>query len=539
MKKILIILIVVFALLIAAAGYLFVDANYVIVGGIHSRDVTKLDLSGQQLSKPEKLARLTQLTHLNLRDTGITEDQYRLLAQKLPDCEILWSVPFQGAYYPNDIESLRITQLAESDIALFAHFPNLTQIDADDCSDLSALVALQKAYPHLSVSYWVSLGGKIFPSNATALAIGNGTAEDLCETLAILPDVTRVDASGCRDYAAIQALQEQYPQCAFTYKVYVGDQVLAHTTTKLTVQDPDLEELKAALPYLPALQTLQLTGSLPDNEDIHQLQKAHPAVKFIWTLTLCGKEVSTAAKAIDLSNIPMEDTQEVEAALPYFNNLEKVIMCDCGISNEEMDLLGQRHPETRFVWTVSIGPDIRLRTDATYLMPYKFGTKLTDSQTKNLKYCVDLICIDLGHNAISDVSFLKYMPHMKYLLLGQTPVSDISACAGLKELEYAELFMTGIQDYSPLLSCPNLRDLNICFSVPRDISVLCQLTQLENLYAKANWSSSKEQQLRQALPNVNLVLEPRPDNSSTGSGWRELPRYFAMRDLLGMWYMTG
>ena len=539
MKKILIILIVVFALLIAAAGYLFFDTHYVVADGVHSRDVTQLDLSGQKLSEPEKLARLTKLTHLNLRDTGITEDQYRLLAQKLPDCEILWSVPFQGTYYPNDIESLRITQLAESDIALLAHFPNLTQIDADDCSDLSALVALQKAYPHLSVSYWVSLGGKIFPSNATALAIGNGTTEDLSEVLAILPDVSRVDASGCRDYAAIQALQEQYPQCAFDYTVYLGAQALPHTTTGLTIQDPDLDELKAVLPYLPALQTLQLTGSLPDNQDIHQLQEAFPAVEFIWTLTLFGKEITTAASTIDLSNIPMEDTREVESMLPYFNNLEKVIMCDCGISNEEMDLLGQRHPETRFVWTVSIGPHIRLRTDATYLMPYQFGTKLTDSQTKNLKYCVDLICIDLGHNAISDVSFLKYMPHMKYLLLAQTQVSDISACAGMEELEYAELFMTEIQDYSPLLSCPNLRDLNICYALPRDISALCQLTQLDNLYAKGRWNAEKESQLKQALSDVKLVLDSSADDSSTGSGWRELPRYFAMRDLLGMPYSTG
>ena len=109
----------------------------------------------------------------------------------------------------------------------------------------------------------------------------------------------------------------------------------------------------------------------------------------------------------------------------------------------------------------------------------------------------------------------------------------------MQELEYAELFMTNIRDYSPLISCPKLRDLNICYAVPRDISALCQLTQLDNLYAKGSWSSENAAKLQQALPNVKLVLDSSPDNSSTGSGWRQLPNYFKMRDLLGMSYATG
>ena len=38
----------------------------------------------------------------------------------------------------------------------------------------------------------------------------------------------------------------------------------------------------------------------------------------------------------------------------------------------------------------------------------------------------------------------------------------------------------------------------------------------------------------EALPNTRLVLaEPTPE----GEGWRNLPNYYAMRDLLGMPYM--
>ena len=540
MKKFLIILLAVLILLLVAAGYLFFQKNYIIVdGSIHSRDVAELDLSGTILSSPEKLAELKNLSRLNLQDTGITEAQYKLLTEKLPGCDISWSVPFQGAYYPNDSEILCISTLTEADIAQLSYFPKLIQVDASACTDLASVQALQNACPELAVSYQVPLDGKLLSQDTTALTLGNGTVEALAEALAYLPNVSQVDASGCRDYEALQALQTQYPACNIRYLVSVAGQELENTAETLTVKDPDLSQLETALPYLPDLQTVQLTGKLPANEGIHALQKAYPHVRFLWSFLLCGVEVSTADTEIDLSNIAMENTVDVENALPYFNDLEKVIMCDCGISNVDMDLLGQRHPDVRFVWTVSIGPHIRLRTDATYLMPYQYGTKLTDSQTGNLKYCIDLICIDLGHNPVSDVSFLAYMPHMKYLLLAQTDVSDISMCAGMEELEYAELFMTKIKDYSPLLSCPNLRDLNISYALPKDVSVLCQLTQLDNLYMKGYWNTGGEARLQQALPNTNLVFGSAVDNSATGSGWRELPNYYKMRDLLGMEYMTG
>lgn len=538
MKKIIILLVAVLTLLLAVAGYLFFDANYIMVGGVHSRDVTQLDLQGTKLTKPERLAELSNLTHLDLRNTGITEDQYLYLAENLPGCQIFWSVPFQGSYYANDSRSLSIESLSPEDMALLSYFPNLTQIDATGCGDLAAIQALQAAFPQLTIHYFVPFGSQQLSPDTTALTLGDFTAEQLAQALPHLPNVTQVDAHGCQDYGALQALQDQYPQCSILYSVPISGQNVENTATALTVQDPVLAELESVLPHLPKLQTVSLTGTLPSNQEIHTLQKAYPNVSFHWSFQLCGMEVNTAATELDFSNISMESVQEVESALPYFSNLKKVIMCDCGLSNEEMDLLGQRNQDIRFVWTVSIGPHIRLRTDATYLMPYQYGTKLTDGQTKNLKYCVDLICIDLGHSDVSDVSFLKYMPHMKYLLLAQTQVSDISACAGMQELEYAELFMTNIRDYSPLVSCPNLRDLNISYAIPKDLTALCQLTQLDNLYAKSHWSPEDEALLRQALPNAHIVLDAASNDSATGNGWRNLPRYFAMRDLLGMEYMA-
>ena len=128
---------------------------------------------------------------------------------------------------------------------------------------------------------------------------------------------------------------------------------------------------------------------------------------------------------------------------------------------------------------------------------------------------------------------------MKYLVIAISNVKDISPLAGHQELEYLEVFATQVQDYSPLLTCPNLRDLNICYAVPKNGSVLFQLTQLENLYMKQWPKPDYLEDLMAALPNVHIVCDFDDGDSSTSSGWRKLPRYFEMRNLLGMFYMEG
>ena len=473
MKKLLIILLAVL-LIGVAAGFLYFGTDlFAQDGGATTPSVTQMDLRGQVLPNLDELAQQTQLQQLDLRDTGLTVEQYQMLAQKLPNCNISWSVPFQGQYYSNDLTQLQVTQLTQEDAALLVYFPSLTVLEI----------------------------------------------------------------SGCEDYAFLTQLQEQHPQWNIRYQVYLAGQVFEHTATAITVPDPDLDELASVLPYMPQLETLTLTGTLPANEEIHKLQVAYPDICFVWNFSLCGVEVSTQDTLVDLSNIPMESTQEVESALPYFYNLERVEMCDCGISNEEMDALGKRNPDVRFIWAVSIGWKIRLRTDATALIPLKYETIVGNYETANLKYCVDMVCLDLGHHEVTDISFVTYMPKLKYLVLADSAIADISPLAGHPSLEYLELFVTNVRDYSPLISCPNLKDLNICYAAPRDASALVQMTGLENLYIKTGGIPHYIDELLQALPNTNIVYDSSKDSHATGDGWRKLPRYYEMRDLLGMHYM--
>lgn len=542
MKKKTIILTAVAVLLVLLTGltaWLLIrqhNAKFVKIDGqMIPKDQVSLDYSGQTVPDTKLLQQFTNLQELNVTNTGLTAEGYEALKAALPGCKIAWSVPFQGSFYPEDTAQLTVSGITQADIDVLKYFPQLQTVDALACRDYAGLDALSAAYPNVDVLWQLEVGSQLLTKDTTDLVLGDGTAEQLSFALSRIPTLCKVDAAGCHDYTALEALQQQYPDCDITYTVTAGNQQVSPDVTSLSLENPDLDQLASVLPHLPQMQKVTLSGSIPSNDAVHALQTAFPGIVFEWSFPLCGVEVSSTATEIDLSNIPMETTREVEDSLKYFHNLQRVIMCDCGIADEEMDALGKRNPQVRFVWTVSIGHYIRLRTDATYFMPYLFGATITDADTAALKYCVDLICIDVGHMEISDVSFLAYMPHMKYLLLCDTNVSDISAVEGMEELIFCELFLTQVQDYSPLISCKNLKDLNICYSVPHNVSALCQMTQLENLWMKGAWDEKMKSDLIAALPNTTIVFS-NGNISSTGDGWRLLQNYRDMRDLLGMYY---
>lgn len=535
MKKKIVFLSITAILVALAVGGLFFQANYVVIGGnAYSKSMTQLDLSGQPATDLDKLTSLPSLTELDLRDTGITVEEYESLCASLPDCQIRWSVPFQGNYYPQDTKQLRLTALSDEDMAVLAYLPNLEQIDATDCRDYENLLELQAQRPQCQITYQVEIGGKLWDSGTTALTAQIISAQELADALAYLPQLQSAEISGCQEYGQLAALQAQYPHCQIRYTVALNGQLLPPDTSQLVLTDADCQELLSVLPYLPSLTQVTFTGKQPDRESIDEAMALRPDVTFIWDFDVLGVRVSSQDTGIDLSDIAMDSCAPVEEMLKYFYQLETVDMCGCGISNEEMASLNQRHPETLFVWEVKVGR-IWLRTDATYFMPEKYHMAVDDDACANLKYCTQLVCLDLGHQDVSDGSFMNGMTKMQYLLIGDTGITDLSFCANMPDLLYLEMFMTRVKDLSPLQHCAKLEDLNIGYAPNADPAPLCQMTHLRNLWASGPYVDSEdEQMLREALPDTRLYFK---SGSSTAGGWRMLPNYYKMRDILGMYYI--
>lgn len=523
-----------------AIGWGLFNSRYIIVNGdVFSRSATEVILSGQKLPNAERLQKLSNLENLDLRNIEVQPEEYEQLQAQLPDCNILWKVPFQDGYSDNTASGVTVVRMNGEEMARIKYFTGLQTVDARGCRDYDALLALQAAYPELSVMYTVNVGDAELRENTTEWTVSSEDVSQLLASLAYLPELQTLDARQCTDYETLMAIMEVRPEMNMLYAVSIGGVSHPGDAAQVTLNDADGQEALRLLKYLPNLTDVFFTGVVPDNEVMYQLKCQYPDVILHWDFELFGVQTCSTATELILSNIPMESTAEVEDALKYFYNLERVEMCDCGISSEDMDALNKRHPDTRFVWMVHIGIG-SLRTDAIGCIPYHLHYNLHrpfyDKEAKDLKYCTDLIALDLGHMMVTDLSFLQYMPKLKYLVLGDMElVEDFSYIANLTELVFLEIFQTKFTDVSLLMNMKKLEDLNISWTKLENPELLKEMTWLKRLWCTSIGTSQEElKELAAALPNTLVYYK---SLHPTEGGWRNSQNYRDMRDALNMFYM--
>lgn len=378
----------------------------------------------------------------------------------------------------------------------------------------------------------VCLSGVDFPADSAHLTLKTMTESDAA-LLAGFPNLQSIQIESCDDPAVIAALAAGYPDLEVSYQVLLAGTSCAAGTETLELDNPDSPELMRKLALFPQLRTVTLTGTLPETEELIALKEAYPNITFLWEFEMFGIPVNTMTEFVDLSGVKVGSTDAVERWLPCFYNLKQVDMLRCGLSNEDMEAMNQRHRETKFVWDVAIGDRV-FRTDMTYFMPHNLKLEVNNEICKNLKYFHDLIVLDLGHKQVSDVSFLEYMPKMQYLLLADTPLKDVELVGQMQDLVFLEIFLTDVVDISPLLNCSKLMDLNLSLAVDVDITPVYQMTWLDRLWILHRpMTDAQKAELNDALPNTMIgYIAP----GSTRGGWRMSPNYYKMRDIIGMWY---
>ena len=538
-KHIKVILAAFFLLAILAAALVWFGSTHTCINGRFYRlAAVEVVLKGEDLPDAELLKQMPDLQVLDVRNISVQPEQYDALRAELPACRILWQVPVFGGSYDNTVTQLNTLTVTARDVENMAYFPELKTVDAIGCTDYDMLLELQGAYPAVEVVYTVNINGKAVRENTGELTIEGGDASDLLEAVAYLPKLKKVDAQACSDYETLDLIRTSCPGLELLYTVPVCGEAWPSGTERLTVHDADTAELSRMLPYFPALTEVVLTDAVVDNDAIYQMMCDYPEVIFQWNFSVHGVETSSTATELILSDIPMETVEEVEKSLKYFYDLQRVEMCQCGISSEEMDALGKRHPQIRFVWSIPMGKGY-LRTDATAFIPYTYGFDFNgpcnDTQTRELKYCVDMVCLDLGHMRMKDLSFLEYMPNLKYLILADTQATDYSPIAGLTELIFLELFNSDFRDTELLLNLTKLEDLNLAWTKLKDPQLLGQMTWLERLWAtRVGLTDEGNRALKEALPDTQVYVH---GQHPTEGGWRQAQNYYDMRDLLGMEYM--
>ena len=482
---------------------------------------------------------------LDLRQESISIEHYDQLKALLPDCEILWNVPFQNGTVSSDSTEISVTTLSDEDIERLAvYFPKLKKVDASRCGDYAMLEKLQARLPELDVIYTVSLGGKSFAPDSTELSLApeDFDLDTLAANLPYLPQVNtleflRTDLT----LEQVEQLRTNFPGITFAFTVELLGQEYGEDTTELDLSAMTSEqvvEVSQKLPMLPALEKIALTDAggnsqLP-KEDVKALQQAVPGVVIDYSFDFFGTRLSTAEEEVHIKNVKIGDEgeSEVRAALDLLPNCKRFVLENCQISNEVMAKLRDDYRDrTKVVWRVSFGKGSSL-TDAQIL---RAVYDLVDTNCANLTYLEDVRFMDIGHNEfLKESSFISGMKSLEYVIISGSMISDMKPFANCKNLKVLEAaFCEYIYSAEGLESCENLERLNISYTHITDLSPLDNLN-LVNLCAMYEGKSRvpvEEQERFKALkPDCKMTFV---GSQPYGTAWR-----YVTDNELEEWYST-
>lgn len=491
------------------------------------------------------------LQSLDLRGQEIRVNHYRKLSEKLPECDIRWDIPFQNGILADDAREVTVTSLTAKDVERLDYAENLEIVHAEECRDYDALAQLRNRRPELEVRYNVAFSAGDFSWDLETLLL-NGVVEEDIQLLKHLPNLKTVALeTGSYDLQSVEALREAVRNAGQKFGVVIGGKIVPDTETTLAISDICEEELDL-LDYLPAVKQLKLENPNASPEKLTELRKKYPQMKISWQVTIEDMTFDETTTEVDLTMVEITDLAEVERKLSCLPELETVTFGLCGVDEpkwknsrsklvaspiENEDLAAYRdrvREDYKVIWTVRLGPSIALRTDADNFMPNHFGVgQLPDSYAYNLRYCEEMVCLDVGHMTLTDISFVEYMPNLKYLILAWTEVKYIEPIRTCKNLVFLELDNSTIRDLSPLVDCTALEDLNLGNTFC-DVTPILEMTWLKNVYFILG-SPASAYKVSQAIPTAHVVAT---GTATVGGGWRRLPNYYAMRDCLHAPYMN-
>ena len=520
---------------------------------------------------------------LDLRFADVTTADYDKLRKKAPNSEILWRIPFQGKTYDQDTDVLYVTSLTDEDVATLDYFTRLKTVEAQECTDYPQLAALAARRPEVTVEYAVTIDGREYPQDTAVVSISGITEEEI-NLLTYLPELTAVTAVGCRTPEQMTRLRDFCQEKGLSFALRFGTKTYPDTVEELDVTGVTDGELEL-LQLLPELKTLHLKNPEADPETVAQLRSTYPKADISWEVEIAGVSFPDDTKEVDLSAAlessaaqtaagtaagtqtavgaqtttktqtttgtatgtqSTKETQstasavtlnleDLEKKMSYLSDAKQVFLGKCGLDNEELAALRERVRDSyKLVWTVQLGKKLTARTDDTTFMPVREHVYyFLDEDAYNLRYCEDMLCVDVGHMGLTNIDFVKGMPHLQILILAHNgQLQDISPISSCKELIFLELDWSAVKDFTPLVGCTSLEDLNIGLTYP-SVEPLMQMTWLKNLWMVDRGGAY---QLSQALPDTKIVASA---DVTVGAGWRNLPNYYKMRDMLGMEYMRG
>lgn len=427
------------------------------------------------------------------------------------------TVTFQcGATYPLDAEEVTVA-LAAGETTLLEQFTGLRAAEVTGSADYEELAAYAAAHPEVELHFAEEVGGVTIAHDAVSLDLTAVPLSELERVLAILPLLSDLEEVNLNRMAGAPV-----PDGADAI-LYADGAVVDTTPAPAPTPDP-VAPAPTPTPY-PTFATAMDWGQLG------LLQQVRPDVRFDYVFTYLGETFSTADEAVDLSGLKVGNARvdEVRALAGYLTACRELTMERCNVGNEQMAALRDALPGMKVVWRVSFGR-ASSRTDATRIRLVKDDYRFSTKDLEPLQYCTEVELLDLGHNWMRNIEFVRYMPKLRVAILAIGTVEDLTPLAGCTEVEYLELFHNDIADLTPLSGLTNLRHLNLTLNEIEDASPLYGLTGLERLWIGGNRLTAEQKAaLQAALPDCEIDYGSEP----TGDGWRKHPRYEQLREEFG------
>lgn len=469
---------------------------------------------------------------LDLREEDISFAHYDSVHSQLPNCRIVWNVPFQGGKISSDSTRITIQNPSSDDIWLLqTYFPDLKVIDASNCDNYTALEQLQQALPNVSVSYTVSLGGAVALPDATELELGPNTfdLDTLREGLLFLHRVKTVRFPRMNlSLEEFRKLTEDFQDISFSYTVEILGAEYAQDTKELDLSaltGENLEATATALSMLPELETVELCGeeglSSLSKEEAKTIIAAAPEAVFHYGFDFFGETLTTDMEEVALKgkNIGDGGEEEVRLALDLLSNCKRFVLENCGLSNEVLAQIRDDYRDrTKVVWRISFGEGTSM-TDAQVV---RAVYHLYDSNCENLKYLEDVRFADFGHDEyLNDGSFLAGMKSLEVLIISGSQIRDLTPLENCKNLRVLELSNCGyITDLTPLENCESLEMLNFSHTkVSQGLPALEKLNITHLTAVGGVWTKSSQEDreaFQEAHPDCWIVTT----GNEYGVGWR-------------------
>lgn len=263
-----------------------------------------------------------------------------------------------------------------------------------------------------------------------------------------------------------------------------------------------------------------------------------PSLAFAGTVDVLGLSVDESISVLDFDQlqIPVTDAQALSESIDRLPNLTEVLLYENELPREDMEWLFDRYPHIFFGFTLRIASHV-IRTDATAFSTLHTTRTKTDTDWEHtteelsvLRMCTRLKALDIGHNKVTDLSFLSGLTDLRVLIIGPGYyIEDLAPLAHLTKLEYLEAFSTKARDVSMLAGMTELRDLNLARSSRlSDISCLHELPKLERFWGygiKVDRGDQKKMERSHSDCEFDWIHNP------TDGTWREHPRYSVIYEM--------